>query len=103
VEPAEGSGPPVISLPVTPPPPVTPRALNGFLVQAGVFTNLQRAEELHARLIENGIPATLETRVQLGPFRTQAEAQAARARLKALGIDALILPPAQTGLRGGSP
>jgi DedD protein len=79
--------------PVTPPPSVAPRVATGFMVQAGVFVNTRRAEELHARLLQNGIPATLETRVQVGPFKTQAEAQAARAKMKALGIEGVVLPP----------
>ena len=48
---------------------------------------------LHARLRANGIPAALETHVQVGPFRTQAEAQAACVKLKALDIDGIIVPP----------
>jgi cell division septation protein DedD len=88
----EGSAPPTFELPALPPNPVPPPA-NGFLVQAGVFSNPQRAEDLYAKLRANGIPATLETRVHIGPFKSQNEAQAALARLKALGIEGLVLPP----------
>lgn len=69
------------------------RLFSGFLVQAGVFTSPERAEELHARLNMNGVPSTLETRVQVGPFKTRQEAEAAQAKLKALGIDSLLVPP----------
>jgi cell division protein FtsN len=61
-------------------------------VQAGVFANTQRAEELHARLTLHGIPSTLETRVQVGPFKTQEEAEAARRKMRALGIEGVIIP-----------
>ncbi|MDR1648437.1 MAG: SPOR domain-containing protein [Zoogloeaceae bacterium] len=88
----EGSAPPTFDLPTLPPDPMPPPA-SGFLVQAGVFSNPQRAEDLYAKLRANGIPATLETRVHIGPFKSQSEAQAARARLKKLGIEGLILPP----------
>lgn len=62
-------------------------------MQAGVFTNVQQAQALHDKLVQNGIPATLETRVQVGPFNSQAEAEVARAKMQALGIDGLLLPP----------
>ncbi len=74
-------------------PPAPPRLLSGYAVQAGVFADAQHAEELRARLTLNGIPSTLEARVQVGPFKTRAEAEAARQKLKALGIDGLLLPP----------
>lgn len=70
-----------------------PRLFNNFLVQAGVFSNPQKAQELHALLTLNGIPASLETRVKVGPFKNKAEADAAREKLKELGIDSLLLPP----------
>lgn len=88
--------PPVAPTPAAAPAAAAPpqhRPLPAFLVQAGVFTNTQRAQELHARLLQNGIPATLETRVQVGPFNTQAEAEAAKAKMKAMGIDGIVLPP----------
>lgn len=72
---------------------VPQRLFSGFLVQAGVFTSAERAEELHARLSMSGVPSMLETRVQVGPFRTRQEAEAAQAKLKALGIESLLVPP----------
>lgn len=65
----------------------------GYALQAGVFADTRRAEELHALLTLNGIPSTIESRVQVGPFRTRQEAEAARARMQALGVEALLLPP----------
>ena len=69
------------------------RLFSGFLLQAGVFTSAQRAEELHAKLTLSGVPSTLETRVQVGPFRTRQEAEAAQERLKQLGVESLLVPP----------
>lgn len=74
-------------------PPSAPRLFSGFLLQAGVFTSIQRAEELHARLTLSGVPSTLETRVQVGPFRTKREAEAAQAKLKELGVETILVPP----------
>ncbi|SBT03540.1 Cell division protein [Candidatus Propionivibrio aalborgensis] len=75
------------------PQPTPPRLFSGYALQAGVFSDPRRAEALHARLVNEGIPATIEARVQVGPFKTQAEADAARARMKELGIDSVMLMP----------
>ena len=79
-------------------PPSAPRLFSGFVLQAGVFYSPQRAEELHAKLILSGVPSTLETRVQVGPFRTRQEAEAAQAKLKSLGVETILVPP-----KGGRP
>ena len=81
-------------LPSRPAEPAAPRLFSGFLLQAGVFSNAQRAEELHAKLTLSGVPSTLETRVQVGPFRTRKEAEAAQARLKELGVQTILVAPA---------
>ena len=73
--------------------PTPPRLFAGYAVQAGVFADPRRAEELHARLVLEGIPSTIEARVQVGPFSSRAEAEAARDKLKAMGIDGVLLPP----------
>lgn len=57
------------------------------------FSDPRRAEELHARLALEGIPSTIEAQVQAGPFRSKEEAEAARVKMKALGIDAVMLMP----------
>ena len=75
------------------PPPAPPRLFSGYALQAGVFADPRRAEELHARLVLEGIPSTIEARVQVGPFRNKEEAEAARLRLKTLGIESVLLPP----------
>ena len=84
---------PVAALPVSPAPP---RLLSGFALQAGVFSDPRRAEELHAKLTLEGIPSSIESRVQVGPFKRKEDAEAARAKMKALGIDAVLLPPVKT-------
>ena len=58
-----------------------------------MFADPRRAEELHAKLTLEGIPSTIEARVQAGPFKNKEEAEAARAKMKALGIDAVLLMP----------
>ena len=73
--------------------PAPPRLFSGYALQAGVFSDPRRAEELNARLILEGIPSTIEARVQVGPFKSRAEAEAVRAKLKAMGVDAVMLPP----------
>lgn len=69
------------------------RLFSGFLVQAGVFSSPQLAEELHAKLTLSGINSTLETRVQIGPFRTRQEAELAQLKLRELGVESVLLPP----------
>lgn len=82
--------------PESPPKPLLSKLLSGFAVQAGVFSDPRRAEELQARLMQEGIPATIEARVEVGPFKTRAEAEAARTKMKALGIDTVLLLPKGT-------
>ena len=69
--------------------PVTP----ANRLQVGVFSDPRRAEGLHTRLTLEGVPATIETRVHVGPFKNKAEMKSAQAKLKALGINAVVLPP----------
>ena len=80
--------------PATPvqPAKLLPRLLSGYSLQAGVFVDPKRAEELHARLVQEGIPATIETRVLVGPFKGRKEAEAAREKLRAMGIESVQLP-----------
>lgn len=62
-----------------------------FVVQMGVFYNVANAEELRAKLELAGIPAQIEARVQVGPFKTRQEADLAREKLRALGMETGIL------------
>ena len=79
--------------PEAPPKPLLSRIFSGFALQAGVFSDPRRAEELHAKLTLEGIPSTIEARVEVGPFKTRAEAEAAREKMKALGVDSVLLLP----------
>jgi DedD protein len=62
-----------------------------FVVQMGVFSNVANAEELRAKLELHGIPAQIESRVQVGPFQTRVEAEAARDRLRTIGMEPGLL------------
>jgi cell division septation protein DedD len=72
-------------------PVLAPRVLSGPALQSGFLPDVRRAEELQAKLAQDGIPASIETRLQLGPFKTRAEAEAARRKMQALGIDTLLV------------
>ncbi|PKO72517.1 MAG: hypothetical protein CVU20_01900 [Betaproteobacteria bacterium HGW-Betaproteobacteria-14] len=88
--PAKAAAPPAAS---APPDPATVIA-RSYRLQMGVFTTASNAEELHAKLEKAGIPAYVESRVHVGPFRTQKEADEARRRLKELGLGpGLLIPP----------
>ena len=76
-----------------PAPNLAHRLFPGFVLQVGVFSSVQRAEELHAKLTLSGLPSTLETRVQVGPFRSREEAEAAQHKLKELGIETVLVAP----------
>jgi len=76
-----------------PPDPATVIA-RSYRLQMGVFTTASNAEELHGRLEKAGIPSYVESRVHVGPFKTQQEADAARRKLKELGLGpGLLIPP----------
>ncbi|MDR0439567.1 MAG: SPOR domain-containing protein [Candidatus Accumulibacter sp.] len=77
--------------------PALPELRSGYTLQAGVFSDPRRAEDIYARLSREGIPVTLETRVLVGPFNNQEEAESALTKMKAMGIDAL--PVAQNAKR----
>jgi DedD protein len=62
-----------------------------YVLQMGVFNNVANAEELRAKLELAGIPAQIEARVHVGPFKTREEADAAREKMRALGLDNGIL------------
>jgi DedD protein len=62
-----------------------------YLVQMGVFNNIANAEELRAKLELAGVPSHIEARVQVGPFSSREEAESAREKIAALGLDPGIL------------
>lgn len=104
----EGTATPSLPQPpqpvVKPTPPVAPVAPvvrptrplapgQGYLVQMGVFSNIANAEELKGRLDKAGIPAHIEARVQVGPFKSKVEAEAAQKKLAQMGLSGLLLSP----------
>lgn len=67
-----------------------------YVLQLGVFGNPDNAKQLVERLNREGIRAFSETRVQVGPFSTRAEAEQTRAALQRLGLSAVITSQAAT-------
>lgn len=63
----------------------------GYIVQFGVFSNMQNAAQLVERLKQLGIDAQTETKVHLPAFKTKAEADAAMAKMKEKGISAVVV------------
>ncbi|MDC7708900.1 SPOR domain-containing protein [Vogesella indigofera] len=87
---------PPTALPRLPTPSIAPQGSSfGYQVQLGLFSSPDNAEKLVADLKKRGITARTETRVQLGPFRTRAEAEEAMQRLRALGYQPLLIPAGQ--------
>jgi DedD protein len=72
------------------PAPATGKA---YVVQVGVFMSPANAQALQQRLVKAGIPAHTETRVQLGPFQDRREAETALAKVKKLGVNAVLVAP----------
>jgi len=68
--------------------PPAQRPAIGYSFEAGDFVDAGDAAQLLARLAAEGIAATVETRVRVGPFSTRAEAEAVRRRIKGLGVEA---------------
>lgn len=71
-------------------------------INVGLFADPANAEKAHARLIEAGLPAILQTvdspkgtrtRVRVGPFAGRAQADEAAARIRAMGLDAVVFAP----------
>ena len=75
-----------------------PLASNGksqrqFVVQMGVFSDVDNARALNEKLREAGVPSRIEAKVQVGPFKTREEADAARRKLAELGLQPGNLMP----------
>ena len=87
--------------PVTvPTPPTTrPDPLQSFAINVGLFADAGNADRVLTRLIDAGLPAFIQvvdspngqrTRVRVGPFASRALADDAAARIRALGLDAVV-------------
>lgn len=74
-----------------------------YFINVGLFAKPENAANAHAKLLEAQLPSVAKelksskvpslTRVRVGPFSTQQEAQAAVAKIKALQLDAIIVQP----------
>ncbi len=64
-----------------------------LVFQMGIFNDVANAKRLNEKLKEGGIPSRIEARVQVGPFKTREEAEAARKKLIELGIKPGTLMP----------
>lgn len=81
----------------TPTRKTSPPLANGYLVQLGVFSAMDNAEDLRTDVAARGLPAHVEGRVVVGPFASREAAEAAQARLKREGLSAgIVVPPRKT-------
>ncbi len=69
-----------------------PTVTKGYSVQLGVFSNPANAIQLQEKLAQNGIKSYTETKLNVGPFQSKAEAEQAMAKIRALGIGAVVVP-----------
>jgi DedD protein len=69
-----------------------PSLSDGYWLQLGVFDGMDNAERLRNNADELGLPAHLQARVMVGPFRSKGEADAAMRRLKGVS-KGIVLPP----------
>lgn len=67
-------------------------AFKGYTVQLGVFSNPTNALQLQEKLAQNGIKSHTETKLHVGPFQSKAEADQALAKIRSLGISAVVVP-----------
>ena len=94
--PIKSAPPPAKAVAAIPPPPAAPTKPapepHAFTVQVGLFSNYENAVQLQKRLAENGIKSYTETRLHVGPFKNKAEAEAAQAKLRELGLSPVVAP-----------
>lgn len=77
----------------TPPPAKAAEpAPKGYTVQLGVFSNPTNALQLQEKLAQNGIKSYTETKLNVGPFQSKAEADQALAKIRAMGVSAVVVP-----------
>lgn len=103
-QPIRAKAKPVAPTPATAEPlPVSPRAAptGRFVVNVGIFADENNARNAFTRLMDADLPANSKafravrgprTRVWVGPFETQTEADTAAEKIKTFGLDALVAP-----------
>ena len=80
-----------------------PATASGYAIQAGSYTDKSKLQEVTAKLDKAGLAhytqgaisknGTHHTRVRLGPFATQQEANAAAVKVNKLGIKTIVIKP----------
>lgn len=73
--------------------PVLQTAGESFVVQVGVYHDSRTAQDMVRRLGKLGVKARLETRVQVGPFASKAEADKALETLRRQGFNGVVAVP----------
>jgi len=76
----------------SPPVKAAETAAKGYTVQLGVFSNPTNAIQLQEKLAQNGIKSYTETKLNVGPFHNKAEADQALAKIRAMGVSAVVVP-----------
>jgi cell division protein FtsN len=73
-----------------------------FHVNVGLFADENNARNAHTKLLDAGLASVSQefstakgkrTRVRVGPFATRAEADTAADKIRALGLDAIVIQP----------
>ncbi len=75
-----------------PPAKAAEPAPKAYTVQLGVFSNPTNALQLQEKLAQNGIKSYTETKLNVGPFQSKAEADQALAKIRAMGVSAVVVP-----------
>lgn len=85
--------------PAPAPIPVRPVPLEGFAINVGLFADAANADRVFKRLQAEGLPVFIQvvdspngqrTRVRVGPFASRALADDAAARIRTLGLEAVV-------------
>jgi DedD protein len=97
IEPQKAAEPAKSAKPAEKAPPPAPiqsiqAAVKGFAVQLGVFSNPANAIQMQEKLAQSNIKSYTETRLNVGPFQNKAEAEQALAKVRSLGINAVVVP-----------
>ncbi len=83
--------------------PAKPVSLSdGYFVRLGVFDDTDNTGRVFDNAVALGLPAHIQSRVMVGPFRNKREAEAARDRLKNIA-EGVVLPPQKTAKADENP
>lgn len=84
---------PAASAPPPPAPASQPiAAAKGYAVQLGVFSNPTNAVQMQEKLTQHSIQSYTETKLNIGPFQNKTEADQTMAKVRGLGIGAVVVP-----------